>query len=130
MKDSILISPEYGLNPSLIVCPICGKDIGVALNGRIKNDEKAPKTVRDVQPCEKCISDLESYKDKGFTVIVLFDEFEKIKKTLSPWLFFKELHVLKYEVAEKIFPPDIFKAKKCFTTEFIWKQLTKDNKND
>ena len=27
---SLRLSKEHGLNPSLLVCPICGKDVGVA----------------------------------------------------------------------------------------------------
>lgn len=33
---SIKLSPNHGLNPSIIICPICGKDVSIALFGRLK----------------------------------------------------------------------------------------------
>jgi hypothetical protein len=42
MKKDITLSKNYGLNPSIIICPICGKDIGIALFGHIKGDKEAP----------------------------------------------------------------------------------------
>lgn len=41
-KDEIIISPKHGLNPSLLKCFACGKDAGIALLGKLENDEKAP----------------------------------------------------------------------------------------
>lgn len=31
----LLLSKEHGLNPSLLCCPLCGADTGVALCGRL-----------------------------------------------------------------------------------------------
>ena len=39
MGKSIALSKKYGLNPSMAVCPICGKAESVALLGHIKGDE-------------------------------------------------------------------------------------------
>lgn len=54
------LSPKYGLNPSMLVCPICGEPTGeIALLGRI-NDEtrhadiKAPKYTIGKNPCDSC----------------------------------------------------------------------------
>lgn len=33
---SVRLSPKHGLNPSLVVCPICGEPISIALLGRLK----------------------------------------------------------------------------------------------
>ena len=38
---SLRLSKEHGLNPSLLVCPICGKDVGIALLGA-NGGKKAP----------------------------------------------------------------------------------------
>ena len=51
---SIRISPKHGVNPSLMVCPICGKETGVALLGRIKGDAEAPRRIADRTPCPEC----------------------------------------------------------------------------
>ena len=50
---SIKLSPNHGLNPSIIICPICGKDISIALFGRLKGDKEAPKKVKG-DLCDEC----------------------------------------------------------------------------
>ena len=54
MKDSIELSPKHGINPSLLKCFICGKDIGIALLGKLKNDAEAPKEMINGELCEEC----------------------------------------------------------------------------
>lgn len=53
MGKDITLSKNYGLNPSIIICPICGKDIGIALFGHIKGDKEAPKYVQG-DLCDEC----------------------------------------------------------------------------
>lgn len=53
MKKDITLSKNYGLNPSIIICPICGKDIGIALFGHIKGDKEASKYVQG-DLCDEC----------------------------------------------------------------------------
>jgi len=53
-KDSITLSPKHGVNPSITHCPICGKETGVALLGRLKGDAEAPRDIRDTHPCPDC----------------------------------------------------------------------------
>lgn len=50
---SIKFSSKHGLNPSIIVCPICGKDTSIALFGRLKGDKEAPKNVKG-DLCDEC----------------------------------------------------------------------------
>lgn len=52
--DSITLSPKHGVNPSVMQCPICHKDTGVALFGKLKGDEEAPKYVTEQMPCNDC----------------------------------------------------------------------------
>ena len=59
MKDEILLSPKYGLNPTIPVCFYCGKHKNeIALLGKIggkKEDLKAPREILlDYEPCEEC----------------------------------------------------------------------------
>lgn len=52
-KNSIKLSPEHGLNPSIMQCPICHKDIGIALLGKLKGDVEAPKVIEN-ELCDDC----------------------------------------------------------------------------
>lgn len=55
MSKSIRISPKHGLNPSITTCFFCGKDTGVALLGRMKDDAEAPHhIIVDYEPCDDC----------------------------------------------------------------------------
>ena len=49
MGKGVTLSKKHGLNPSMVVCPICGKAERVALLGHIKGDEEAPRYIqRDI----------------------------------------------------------------------------------
>lgn len=53
MEKGIILSKEHGLNPSVMVCPICGKEGDIAILGRIKRDKEAPRYIQgDI--CDKC----------------------------------------------------------------------------
>ena len=57
MSKSIRLSEKHGVNPSITICPVCGKDTGIAILGRLKGDKEAPrKMIGDV--CDDCISKL------------------------------------------------------------------------
>lgn len=53
--SGIRMSEKHGVNPSLLLCPICGEDSGVALVGRLPNDAEAPRRMLDQEPCKKCV---------------------------------------------------------------------------
>ena len=55
-KKGIKLSEKRGLNPTMLLCPICGEETnGIALLGKInKQDDEAPKHMFDRQPCPKC----------------------------------------------------------------------------
>lgn len=58
-KDSIKLSEKHGVNPSLLQCFFCGESKGIALMGRLPNDEQAPhQCVMDYEPCDKCIENM------------------------------------------------------------------------
>ena len=50
---SLRLSKEHGLNPSLLVCPICGKDIGIALLGA-NGGKKAHYQMTSSELCNDC----------------------------------------------------------------------------
>lgn len=50
---SLRLSKKYGVNPSILVCPVCGKDIGVALLGA-NGGKEAPRKVTSMDLCNDC----------------------------------------------------------------------------
>lgn len=62
-----ILSKKHGLNPSITACPICGKEIGIALLGKLKGDEKVPMRMLS-DPCDDCISKLGN--DKIYILVI------------------------------------------------------------
>lgn len=55
MSKGIRLSKEHGVNPSILVCPVCGKETGeIALLGKLKGDKKAPMYMYGNNPCDEC----------------------------------------------------------------------------
>ena len=63
---SITLSPKHGVNPSIIKCVVCGKDAGIALNGKLKGDVEAPRYVITGDLCDECKTKI----DEGFAFII------------------------------------------------------------
>lgn len=122
-NENIRISEKHGLNPSMIKCPVCGNDDGIALLGKINsNDDEAPRFMLNTSPCEKCNQDFETYKTKGFIFFVIDDEFDRDRnKNKTPWQYFNSLHVVKHE-AIKDFNIDKSKGA-AFLTLSLAKQI-------
>lgn len=95
--SSIRISPKHGINPSVLLCPVCGKEGSLAFNGLMKGDAEAPSNMIDREPCNECIQKLEEYKNTGFLILVAKDEFEthKDRDKMTIWQFFDRLFVVK-----------------------------------
>ena len=71
--SKIRVSKKYGLNPSVLQCPICGKEFGLALFGTSWKDKKTGKTAEAPhkvalpnQICDDCKSAL----DKGAYIFI------------------------------------------------------------
>lgn len=100
-KGDIKLSQKFGVNPSMVVCPICGKDAGVVLHGRLPGDEQAPHKHNADEPCEDCILKIEEHKKLGFMFFIIADQYENLisegKKPRSPWLFFLGYQVVRNE---------------------------------
>lgn len=70
MKEKgITLSEKHGINPSITHCECCGKETGIALFGRLKGDQEAPRDVYAglCDDCEKVI------KQGGVLVIEVRD---------------------------------------------------------
>ena len=57
-EDSITLSPKHGVNPSLLHCICCGNTYGVAMLGKLKDDQEAPKDIYEglCKDCEGVIN--------------------------------------------------------------------------
>lgn len=54
MGKEIKLSEKHGVNPAITLCPVCGKETGIAMLGKLKNDSEAPKYVfGDI--CDDCV---------------------------------------------------------------------------
>lgn len=62
-EEGIVLSEKHGVNPSITICLLCGKDIGIALFGKLKNDEEAPKKCCIGELCDDCKAKLTSNKE-------------------------------------------------------------------
>ena len=82
-NGTIRLSEEHGVNPTLLCCPLCGIDTGVALIGKLPGDEQAPRRSSDVGPCDEC-SDL---MKQGF----LFVEVDGDHYTGNKWVVRSEV---------------------------------------
>lgn len=75
MSKNIILSEKHGVNPSITVCPICGKAESVALLGHIKGDEEAPRYIQgDI--CDECKARVAD--NKCFVISV--DEDQRLKR--------------------------------------------------
>lgn len=51
MSKGIRVSEKHRVNPSITICPICGKETGIALLGKLKGDKEAPMRMLS-DPCD------------------------------------------------------------------------------
>ena len=64
-KDGVILSPKHGVNPSVARCVCCGKDYGVALLGKLKDDAEAPREIFQGL-CDTC----QGVVDQGGVLII------------------------------------------------------------
>lgn len=66
-KGSIKLSEKHGVNPSLVICTLCGKETGeIALLGRLKDDAEAPRHICTGTICKECNEKFEEDKVRCF----------------------------------------------------------------
>ena len=120
-KDEIIISPKHGLNPSLLKCFACGKAAGVALLGKLKDDEEAPMEMTDqnifCDNCQKVIN------QNGLLVISVRDG----ETGNNPFRTGKMVGITK-EAKERIFK-DI-KTNVCYMEDSVFSKLFDITENE
>lgn len=80
MSEGITLSEKHGVNPSVLHCECCGKEYGVGLFGRLKDDAEAPREVA-MGFCDQC----QSVIDKGGVMIVEVADGEGEKNPKNPY---------------------------------------------
>lgn len=104
--SGIRLSEKHGLNPTIPICPFCGKEKNeIALLGKLPDDTKAPMyAIIDHEPCDEC----KNAMSKGVTLIEVQDK-PKVKNQspinknhymTSRWL------VITNEAGKRIFDTD------------------------
>lgn len=127
MENDIILSPKYGVNPTMPVCFWCGEDRGeIALLGRIKtpgnDDVEAPKRmVLDYGPCEKC----KAYMKQGFTIMEATREpNDNANVPMQPGVFpTGRWMVIRREAKKVIFPQSSDEDTKCFVDPELYEEL-------
>ena len=69
MGKSITLSKKHGVNPSITHCECCGKEIGIALLGKLKGDAEAPRDMY-MGLCDDCKNVIDQ---KGLMIIEVRD---------------------------------------------------------
>ena len=73
MGKNIKLSPKHGVNPSVTHCKCCGKEIGIAMFGKLKDDKEAPRDVY-MGLCNDC----QRVVDQGGVMIIEVRDGEKL----------------------------------------------------
>jgi hypothetical protein len=108
---SIRISEKHGVNPSLMLCHLCGESMGVALLGRMKGDVEAPRQgVFDYEPCDKC----KAHMKDGIILLQVKDD--------DPEYRLGGFVVMKEEAFHRIFNTEVPKRVALIANE-VWQQL-------
>lgn len=53
-EEGIILSKKHGVNPSIEICSICGKDMGIIMFGKLKDDIEAPRQICLGHICDDC----------------------------------------------------------------------------
>lgn len=119
----ITLSKEYGINPSVDTCFICGKETNLVLFGTSYKDEngktaEAPRNVCTGQLCDDC----QKVIDEGgiFFIEVTDGEFGN-----CPWRT-GQIGALKEEAVQRMFPNFPYK-KINYIEESAYKQIFENN---
>ena len=113
-KDSIILSPKHGVNPSILHCQCCGKEYGIGLAGKLKGDAEAPKDVMYgfCDDCQKVI-------DQGGVMIVEVADGEGKKNPKNPYRTGRIVGCSKqYKERNKITTPMIHMEQSMFQAIF------------
>lgn len=106
MASEIPISKEFGLNPSLLQCPCCGKEFAIAIFGANYRDPKTRKTVeaphKIAMPNQLCDSCKDVIENKNGIFFIEVRDGEAAAHSENPYRTGR-LIAISREAAEKMF---------------------------
>lgn len=87
----------------MTVCMVCGEGVDILLDKQLR--DRIPSRIAAMEPCDKCKSDIEGYKEKGIVLFVIKDIFfeDNALEEGSPWPHFHSLAVITEEAANRMF---------------------------
>lgn len=115
--DSINLSKEHGVNPSMSICAWCGETKEIVLFGKLKNDEEAPRqAVFNLDPCDDCKKQM----DKGITLAESLDG----KTPTGRWVVVLEdkVHLL---IKDEEILKETLEKRMCFVDKEIMDMILK-----
>jgi hypothetical protein len=124
-KNSIRLSEQHGVNPSLMQCFVCGEDVGVALLGKLPGDEQAPHRIcfgPNDEPCDKC----KDHMKMGIILISVRDgeEGDNPYRT-GGWCVVREEAIKRWleEGDNEELLTDILKRRMAFLPDEVWDMI-------
>ena len=104
MSKGITISKEYGLNPSVLQCPICGKEHSLALFGTSWKDKngKTAEAPRVLATPNSFCDDCKKVLDQGGCFFIEIKDEDADNRVENPYRTGR-ITALKKEAAERIF---------------------------
>jgi hypothetical protein len=109
-EESIKLSEKHGVNPSITLCPICGKEFGIALFGKLQNDEEAPKYTISYTPYEECI-------EKAGDNIYIVEVDSKQNKFLGRYILIPKENIIEEKQSESLLFMDTIDFKQLINDE-------------
>lgn len=67
--SSLEASEKHVTAPTVLTCPVCAEESGVAPPDRLANDREAPARSLDHGPCEQCVK----YMEQGIVLVSVRD---------------------------------------------------------
>lgn len=103
--SGIRLSKQYGVNPSVLQCPICGKEFGLAMFGTSWKDRKTGKTAKAPHvvalPNQIC-DDCKKVLDQGGCFFIEVKDEDANNQVKNPYRTGR-ITAIKKEASERIF---------------------------
>ena len=118
-EPKITLSEKHGLNPSLACCFACGKEYGVAILGKLKDDKEAPKYILTQDLCDEC----KKFIDDGYILCIGYSEVLRGEPVRTG-----ELLKIKEAAFKRVFEMEAPEKKICFMHKDVIQKIVKCSK--
>lgn len=118
MSNGIRLHKEFGVNPTISVCMLCGEDKNeIALLGAAYKGQAPMRMVTGIEPCDKC---RKQYLEDGDGVLLIEVDIDKVPTS--------RLMVIKREAFERIFDVPVPKHRIAMVHDEAYRQLQMEQK--